>query len=439
MLLNRFTHKHLLSAIFAILVTFQGCMNFPVYAVDLYEQNTEQDPERFHNTSFLAQAGPSLDMLVHNSRFDDNYVTQTGVDVSKYQRDIDWELAANDGISFAIVRIGYRGYGNGALMSDPYCMTNLAGAAAAGLDTGVYFFSQALTVEEAIEEANYVLSELQGFSLTLPVYIDMEDVPDPTARTNITELTNVQRTEICQAFCSVIEAGGYDAGVYANSFYLSNKLDAEALAKDYSIWLAHYTTESYYTGDYQMWQYADEGSVSGIYSQAVDMNVRYSRKVGYVADALSIEIGQGVSPVLYGDSILSYRSSDPDIAIVDRNGVITGVGKGTVQITAISSNGSSDSIEITINKSETPTFNYADMIYSKLANPLSGDCNLDGHVNASDAANLLIFAAVAGADGTSDNTVSDTMFPAYDFNDDGIINASDAACILIASAEKGAG
>ncbi|MDE5564905.1 MAG: hypothetical protein K2I93_07095, partial [Oscillospiraceae bacterium] len=104
-----------------------------------------------------------------------------------------------------------------------------------------------------------------------------------------------------------------------------------------------------------------------------------------------------------------------------------------------SSNGSSDSIEITINAPGTLTMNYADMVYSELANPLPGDCNLDGHVNAIDAAGLLIFVAAVGADGTDSSTLSDVMIPAYDFNNDGSINASDAACILITSAKKGAG
>ncbi len=404
--------------------------------MEVYEQNQFQDAARYRNHSELAQASAAMDSVIHDPRFDDCEKRQC-IDVSKFQGDIDWNLVAQDGIDQAIVRIGFRGYGNGALAPDPYFRQNLEGAAAAGLDTGVYFFTQAITVEEAVEEADYVLGLLGGFALTMPVFIDVEMITFDTARLDEANLSPAQQTEICKAFCSTIEAGGYEAGVYANKYYLTTMMDAAALAEKYTIWLANYTTQTSYTGEYQIWQYSENGYVNGI-NHVVDMNVSYTRKVSYAADALTIHSNQTVSPVLYGDNILSYRSSDPQTATVDRNGVVRGLQPGVAIITAVSSNGTSDTIEI--NVTEDPSFRveYADLIYSYAANPLPGDPNFDGMINASDAATMLIYSASSGS-GNVTAPIDSFQQLSYDYNDDGVINASDASCVLILSAQQNAG
>ena len=404
--------------------------------MEAYVENQSQDPGRFRNAAQLAQASGTLDSVIHNPRYDDCEKRQC-IDVSKFQGDIDWNLVAADGIDQAIIRIGFRGYGNGALAPDPKYQQNLEGAAAAGLDTGVYFFTQAITVEEAIEEADYVLSMLGGFALTMPVFIDVEMITYDTARLHEANLTPAQQTEICRAFCSTIEAGGYQAGVYANKYYMQNMLFADELAQKYTMWLANYTTETSYMGEYQIWQYSENGVVNGI-NHAVDMNVSYSRKVSYAADSLTIHAGQSISPVLSGDNILSYRSSDPQTATVDRKGVITGLREGDVTVTAVSSNGSSDTIHITITEDPSFRINYADMIYSYTANPIPGDSNFDGQINASDASQMLILAAQNGS-GSGAGQIDGLQQISFDYNNDGVINASDASCVLVYSAMLGAG
>lgn len=404
--------------------------------MDVYAENQSQDAGRFRNATALAQASATMDSVIHDPRFADCEKRQC-IDVSKFQGDIDWNLVAADGIDQAIVRIGFRGYGDGSLVPDPCYQQNIEGAAAAGLDTGVYFFTQAITVEEAIEEADYVLSLLNGFALTLPVFIDVEMITYDTARLDEANLTPAQLTEICKAFCSAIEAGGYQAGIYANKYYLQNELFTEELEQKYAIWLANYTAQTSYTGEYQIWQYSENGIVNGI-NHAVDMNVSYSRRVSYAADSLTIHEGQSISPVLSGDSILSYRSSDPLTASVDRNGVITALQPGIVTVTAVSSNGTSDAIEIRITEDPSFRINYADMIYSYSANPLPGDSNFDGQINASDAAQMLIHSAQNGS-GSSEAQIDDLQQISFDYNNDGIVNASDASCVLIYSAAHGAG
>ena len=426
----------------AVMMGMTICAALPTAAtegvnyMEVYEENQFQDAGRFRSASQLAQASGTMDTVIHNPRFDECEKRQC-IDVSKFQGDIDWNLVAQDGIDQAIVRIGFRGYGNGSLAPDPYFRQNLEGAAAAGLDTGVYFFTQAITVEEAIEEADYVLGLLGGFALTMPVFIDVEMITYDTARLDEANLSPAQQTEICKAFCSTIEAGGYEAGIYANKYYLTTMMDADALAEKYTIWLANYTTETNYAGEYQIWQYSENGIVNGI-NHVVDMNVSYTRKVSYAADALTIHSNQHISPVLYGDNILAYRSSDPETASVDRNGVITGLQPGSAIITAISSNGTSDTIEI--NVTEDPSFHmeYADLIYSYAANPLPGDSNFDGMINASDAATMLIYAASTGS-GSATAQIDSLQEVSFDYNDDGVINASDASSVLILSAQQGAG
>ena len=194
-----------------------------------------------------------------------------GVDVSYHQGDIDWEAVAADGVSFAMIRAGYRGYGNGALMTDDYFAANMAGASAAGLETGVYFFSQAVTADEASEEANYLLELLSGYSVTMPVVFDME-VMTEDARAN--DLTAAERAAIAAAFCDAVAAAGYTPMVYGNTAYYMAKVEFDKICGSYDIWLAQYYDTPFFPYDFSMWQYTNEGSVAGI-SGPVDMNLYF--------------------------------------------------------------------------------------------------------------------------------------------------------------------
>ena len=205
----------------------------------------------------------------------ENYDTMLGVDVSEHQWEIDWQRAADYGIEFAIIRSGYRGYTQGGLFEDPWFRRNVEGALGVGLKVGVYFYSQAINVAEAIEEAKFVLEQIEGYDISLPIMYDwekLEDVPD--ARTN--ELDPSIIGDCGVAFCETIRAAGYDAGVYFNRQLGYYSFDLSRL-KDFKFWLAvpgDYP-DFYYAGN--IWQYDQAGEVPGIEGE-VDLNLMFIRR-----------------------------------------------------------------------------------------------------------------------------------------------------------------
>lgn len=186
-----------------------------------------------------------------------------GIDVSFYQGDIDWNAVASDGVDFAIIRCGYRGASAGSLNTDEKFAQNFEGAKAAGIKVGVYFFSQAISADEAREEARYTIDLLAGQSLDMPVFFDWEHVQlnDGPSRTD--DLDGKTLTDCCLAFCDEIGAAGYDFGVY---FYRSLGYNLYQLDRlqGLCIWAAcpGITPDFYY--DFDMWQYSFTASVSGI-------------------------------------------------------------------------------------------------------------------------------------------------------------------------------
>ena len=204
---------------------------------------------------------------------DETYEAVTGIDVSEFQGDIDWKAVKDDGIGFVMIRLGYRGSESGRMMLDSCFKENLRGARKAGLDVGVYFFSQAVTPEEAIEEARYVLKHIRGKGVHYPVAFDMEPI-DGTERA--ADLSKEEKTAIADAFCQVIDRNGYTPMVYGNPKWMRKHIDLSYLS-DYDKWLAHYTEETNYKSAFTMWQYTDSGSVNGIYGP-VDMNLYFYEK-----------------------------------------------------------------------------------------------------------------------------------------------------------------
>ena len=194
-----------------------------------------------------------------------------GVDVSYHQGEIDWAAVAADGIQFAMIRCGYRGYGNGDLVTDSCYPGNVQRALDNGLDVGVYFFSQAITEEEAVEEAEYVIGLLEGYEINMPVVFDMEILQDD-ARAN--DLTSSQRAQISKAFCDTIRAAGYTPMIYGNTAYYMSKVDFASLAGEYGIWLAQYYDEPFFPYQFNMWQYTNDGTVDGI-AGTVDINLYF--------------------------------------------------------------------------------------------------------------------------------------------------------------------
>ena len=193
-------------------------------------------------------------------------VGRTGVDVSEYQGSIDWEAAAYDGIDFAFVRIGYRGSTEGGLYADERFEENVQGAQAAGIDCGVYFFSQATSVAEAEEEAAFVLSLLAYRELEYPVVFDYEFGDG----TRIAHLDRDTATACARAFCDAIKAGDYTPMLYGNAWDL-DRLHMDELG-DYELWLAEYDGPPVYAGRFAIWQYTANGSVAG-FGSSVDLNL----------------------------------------------------------------------------------------------------------------------------------------------------------------------
>ena len=201
------------------------------------------------------------------------FSAMTGIDVSEHQREVDWQLAKADGIEFAVIRLGYRGYSEGGIFIDPFFEANYAGAQEAGIERGVYFFSQAINPDEAREEARTVIETLAGRGLELPVYYDWETIDNSEARTN--NMDSQTLTMCAIAFCEEIKAAGYEAGIYTNRYigyfvYLLDQID------DYEFWLS---TDGEYPDFYynhSMWQYSFAGKVDGVNGN-VDMNMRFTK------------------------------------------------------------------------------------------------------------------------------------------------------------------
>ncbi|MBO5976136.1 MAG: glycoside hydrolase family 25 protein, partial [Oscillospiraceae bacterium] len=194
-----------------------------------------------------------------------------GVDVSQHQYDIDWKALAADGFDYAIIRIGYRGYTEGKMSIDPYFEKNMKGAAEAGLDVGVYFFSQATSVEEALEEADYVLEAIEGYEINYPVVFDWEPMFVGGSRTAAYDGDIV--TDASIAFMNRIAEAGYMPMTYYNKSIAYLKLDLEKL-DGYPVWLAQYATEAPdYIYRFDMWQYGT-AQVDGVEGEC-DVNISF--------------------------------------------------------------------------------------------------------------------------------------------------------------------
>lgn len=199
----------------------------------------------------------------------DGTLKKIGIDVSEHQGAINWEQVAGQ-INFAIIRLGYRGYGSGALALDNYYSANMAGATAQGIPVGVYFYSQATTYEEGVEEANFVLSNLGDYSLSYPIILDREDPMVEEARTN--DLSVEQHTQAALGFLETIRAAGRPVMMYSYRMYYSLYLDLEQIYQ-YPIWFAQYADEPDWPYEFTMWQYTESGTVPGI-SVPVDLNIQ---------------------------------------------------------------------------------------------------------------------------------------------------------------------
>ena len=217
-----------------------------------------------------------------------------GIDVSKWNKTIDWDEVKDAGIEFAIIRCGYRGASSGALILDPMYEKNIRGAIEAEIPVGVYFFTQAVDEVEAVEEASAVISLIEEYDVDYPVFLDSESTGG-TGRAD--GLETDERTKIHKAFLETIAAAGYETGIYGSRNWLNDQVDMEELSS-YKTWLAEYAEVPEYDGYYHMWQYTSKGTVDGIDTN-VDLNLCYMNIDTSINHAKG---AAGYSGVIDGDS-----------------------------------------------------------------------------------------------------------------------------------------
>ena len=275
----------------AIKIELEGLNGFAVkYRVHLQDRGWQKWMAS-GTTAGIANSGIKIEAIqiliisedeVTEDMLREESLIKNGIDISVYQGTIDWTKVAKDtNVNFVIIRAGFRGYGAaGTLVTDSKFKTNIEGALRNGIDVGVYFFSQAVNEKEAIEEARYTLNLLKNYKITYPIIIDTEQSSHPLGQGRADNLSREQRTKVVDAFCKTVKEAGYEPMIYANKWWLTEKLDMSKLSH-YSVWLAHYTgatqenpllKPSDYKGEYVMWQYTDKGIISGI-SGNVDMDI----------------------------------------------------------------------------------------------------------------------------------------------------------------------
>lgn len=216
-----------------------------------------------------------------NQKFKLEELSYKGIDVSRYQKDTNWQAVKSSGVDFTMIRVGFRGYGTeGTLNLDPLFNQNINGALSNGIDCGIYFFSQAVNYNEGVEEAKWTLDKIKGYNITYPIAIDTEEssASDKTGRAD--NISKEDRTAAIRGFCETIRNAGYKPMIYASKYWLKDKLNMSDL-QGYDVWLAHYVNgapnnKSDYDGPYTMWQYTSSGYVNGINGE-VDMNICYKK------------------------------------------------------------------------------------------------------------------------------------------------------------------
>ncbi len=184
-----------------------------------------------------------------------------GIDVSKYQKDIDWEAVAADGIEFAMLRMGSRGYGSGRCVIDENFFENMDGCSANSIKVGLYFYSQAVSAEEAREEAQYCVGAAQGYVVEFPLVYYNEEILNDTSRTE--DLTRQELSGIAEAFCDTVAGYGFTPMIAGTKKQFATRLDLSTL-EDYDKWLLDTDPISEFPYRYSMWQYDRQGSVKGV-------------------------------------------------------------------------------------------------------------------------------------------------------------------------------
>ena len=244
-----------------------------------------------------------------------------GADFSKHQGTIDWASVKQSGVEFVILRAAVRGYGSsGNLMTDSQIAANIKGALSQNIDVGIYVFSQAVTTEEAVEEAERALDIIKGYDIKLPIYFDSEYSGAPNRTGRADGLTKAERTSLAIAFCETVRKAGYKAGVYASKSFFYDNLDYAALqSRGYEIWLAHYISSvTDFKYPYNIWQYTSKGSIGGVQSEYADLDIAY---YDYANDSDMSERGKNIMVTASSDDFLSFVNTEEKITRYIKTGL----------------------------------------------------------------------------------------------------------------------
>jgi len=211
-------------------------------------------------------------------KYDDGtYESVFGIDVSYHQHEIDWAKVKQSGVEFAMIRVGYRGYSQGEIYEDEQFINNIEGAIDNDIKVGIYFFSQAINVEEAIEEADFVIKKIKKYDIDYPIAFDMEYIQvDGEEVSRIKNLSSYERSQIAITFCNRLKDAGYETMIYNSANKIMELFDLNYLQEE-SIWLAEYDNETNYAYLFDMWQYSSTGTIDGIDTN-VDLNIYFKQK-----------------------------------------------------------------------------------------------------------------------------------------------------------------
>ena len=244
-----------------------------------------------------------------------------GADFSKHQGTIDWASVKQSGVEFVILRAAVRGYGSsGNLVTDSQIAANIEGALSQNIDVGIYVFSQAVTTEEAVEEAERALDIIKGYDIKLPIYFDSEYSGAPNRTGRADGLTKAERTSLAIAFCETVRNAGYKPGVYASKSFFYNNLGYAAFqSRGYGIWLAHYISSvTDFKYPYNIWQYTSKGSIGGVQSEYADLDIAY---YDYANDSDMSERGKNVMVTASSDDFLSFVNTEEKITRYIKTGL----------------------------------------------------------------------------------------------------------------------
>ncbi len=230
-----------------------------------------------------------------------NKISHLGIDLSYHQENVDFAQLKEAGVEFVMLRCGYRGYSEGGLVKDEKFEEYARACNEYGIPLGVYFFTQAVSVEEAVREAEFTIELIKDYDISYPVALDTEYVSDKNARTNLEEIEEDLRSEMCIAFCEKIKEAGYYPMIYASENWIRRDLEYEKL-QDYDFWAPQYLEENDFMYDFTIWQYTERGFIKGV-DEEVDLDISMVDYASFVPALREAVLTRGDITIVSGDRI----------------------------------------------------------------------------------------------------------------------------------------